>query len=277
MTGCSRSILLVCTCGLLLLPPGGPARGRSLLAGLGRSLQDGYRTCRAGLADTACCVDLFAGTTPVAQLADLNVGGAVKLNLPSRNAWRRARAEGRQPRLLYLAGGVSNSLAFAGYNPLFGGWNASYAAPLHGGLGAGLFAGGPYTGFFVNTPFLLSLGGWVESKGRAPPGRPPPEPFAAITLTVPGLSRLGVSAGLRLWIFSPLLRPVVRPLARPAWWLHERRLRAQRWIGRRLRGLWRRGAGHGAAAASRAGPSRVGGRSRAWRWGRRPRRSRPPR
>lgn len=223
---------------LLVFAVSGPAHGGSTLATLGQALRRGVRTCEDTLKNTAFCVDLFAGTD--LPVTDIHAGAAIKLSLPAYNTWKRARAEGRRPRLVYFSAGVSNSLAFAGYNPLFGGWNANYSVPIHGGFGGGLFAGGPYTGFFVNTPFLVSLGGWVRAAGRAPPNKPPPDPFAAVTLAVPGLSHLGLAVGLRLWIYSPALAPLVRPFRRPAWWLHDRRQRVQRWVKQRGRAVFGR-------------------------------------
>jgi hypothetical protein len=215
---------------LFALATGEPAHCRSLLSSLAGSLRDRCHSLNEGLKNTSFCVDLFAGAN-VPEVGNLHAGGALKINLPSYNGWTKARAEGRRPRLLYLSAGVSNSVAFTGYNPLFGGWNASYTLPVHAGFGAGLFAGGPYTGFYVNSPFCLSLGGWVEEGKGA---RPPPDPFAALTMTVPLLSRIGVSAGVRLWIFTPVLGPLVRPFKRPAWCLHQRRKQLFSWGKRKL-------------------------------------------
>jgi hypothetical protein len=209
------------------------AGGRWARNTLGRLFHAGIESAR----ETSFCLDLFASAR--VPHTDLCVGGALKLSQPSLSQRAAARAEGRRPRRLFFAYGVSNSLMFVGHNPLFGGWNGSYSAPVGQGLGAGLFAGGPYTGFFVDTPFLVSLGGWVQE--RDPPrGRAPPEPFAAVTLTVPGLSYAGIALGARIWIFSPVLRPMVRPLRRPAWWLHHRRMKVQRYLGRKLSPVTRR-------------------------------------
>jgi hypothetical protein len=227
-------LVLVLAVGLQRSPAHADARaGGSTRHWLGRLFHAGIESAR----ETSFCFDLFASAR--VPHTDLCIGGALKLSQPSLSQLAAARAEGRRPRRLFLAYGVSNSLMFVGHNPLFGGWNGSYSVPVGQGLGAGLFAGGPYTGFFVDTPFLLSLGGWVQE--RDPPrGRAPPEPFAAVTLTVPGLSRAGIAVGARIWIFSPALQPLVRPLRRPAWWLHNRRMKVQRTIGRKLGPVARR-------------------------------------
>jgi hypothetical protein len=206
--------------------PGASKRSR-FTGGGGGALTRAFGTAISNIRDTAFCVDLF-GSAGVPRTTAC-VGGALKLNVPSLNQNAVARAEGRRQRRVYLAGGVSDSVLFGGYNPLFGGWNFSHGIPLGQGLGAGLFAGGPYTGFFVDTPTPLSFGGWVMERGP-PHGQTAPEPFAAITLSVPGLSHLGLSLGVRLWIFTPVLGPIVRPLQRPAWWVHNRRKSLERYL-----------------------------------------------
>lgn len=213
----------------------------SALSVAGRALQRAFAAGVDSARGTSFCLDLFVSAR--VPHTDVCVGGAVKLSQPSAKELATARDEGRKLRRLYLSGGVSNSLVFAGYNPLFGGFNASYSAPVGLGLGAGLFAGGPYTGFFVDTPTPLSLGGWVQDRGPPAKGQAPPDPFAAVTLTVPGLSHLGVAVGARLWIFSPALAPLVRPLKRPAWWLHRQRTKVCRYLGRKLGPTARRIAG----------------------------------
>jgi hypothetical protein len=238
---------------VFLLAANQPAHGRSFLSSLAPSLRARCTTVTDSLKNTAFCIDVFAGAN-MPKVGNLHAGGALKINLPSYSGWAKARAEGRRPRLLYLSAGVSNSVAFTGYNPLFGGWNASYTLPIHSGFGAGLFAGGPYTGFYLNTPFWVSLGGWVDDTKNKAAKQPPPDPFAAVTLSVPLLSRLGLCTGVRLWIFSPMLKPLVRPFKRPVWWLHEQRkevvCRAKRQI--RALGRWMRCTGQKQPLASAA-------------------------